>query len=65
MALIMSLANGLFGGFTPAIIIVLIQMTADRAAPALWMSFVAGISLTGALATLRSVGKVSLHEALA
>ncbi len=42
-----SLATALFGGFTPAISTWLIEVTGDRAAPGLWMSFSAVCGLTG------------------
>jgi len=43
-----SLATALFGGFTPAISTVLIEITGDKASPALWMTFAAicGLSAT-------------------
>ena len=44
-----SLAAALFGGFTPAISTWLIATTGDRAAPALWMSFAAVLSLGAAV----------------
>ncbi|OQP33627.1 MFS transporter [Pantoea latae] len=44
-----SLATALFGGFTPAISTALIEVTGDKAAPGLWMSFAAVCAL---LATL-------------
>jgi MHS family citrate/tricarballylate:H+ symporter-like MFS transporter len=44
-----SLATALFGGFTPAISTALIEMTGNKAAPALWMSFAA---VCGLVATL-------------
>jgi len=40
-----SLATALFGGFTAAISTALIEVTGDRAAPGLWMSFAAVCSL--------------------
>jgi len=36
-----SLATALFGGFTPAVSTALIDVTGDRAAPGLWMTFAA------------------------
>ena len=44
-----SLATAIFGGFTPAIATGLIEMTGDKAAPGLWMSFAA---ICGLIATL-------------
>lgn len=48
-SLAFSLATAVFGGFTPAMATYLIQATGNRAAPALWLSFAAAISLTAAL----------------
>src|SRR6266436_280362 len=44
-----SLATALFGGFTPAVSTALIDVTGDRAAPGLWMTFAA---ICGLVATL-------------
>jgi len=44
-----SLATAIFGGFTPAIATGLIEITHDKAAPGLWMSFAA---VCGLIATL-------------
>jgi len=44
-----SLATAIFGGFTPAIATWLIEVTNDKAAPGLWMSFAA---ICGLIATL-------------
>jgi MFS family permease len=41
-------ATAVFGGFTPAICTYLIELTANRASPALWLSFAAAISLVAA-----------------
>ena len=46
-------ATAVFGGFTPAINTMLIEMTGNRAAPALWLSLAAAISLTGAILSRR------------
>jgi len=43
-----SLATAIFGGFTPAICTYLIEVTGNRAAPALWLSLAALISLCAA-----------------
>jgi metabolite-proton symporter len=54
-SLAFSLATAVFGGFTPAICTYLIERTGNRAAPALWLSLAAAISLVAALlATARS-----------
>ena len=49
-----SLATALFGGFTPAISTALIELTGNKAAPGLWMSFAA---LCGLVATFMLLGK--------
>jgi len=41
-------ATAVFGGFTPAVATFLVEATGDRAAPALWLSLAAAISLTAA-----------------
>ena len=46
-ALAFSLATAVFGGFTPAVSTFLIQATGNRAAPALWLSLAAVVSLAG------------------
>jgi metabolite-proton symporter len=48
-----SLATAIFGGFTPAIATYLIHQTGNRAAPTLWLSFGAALSLTAALLARR------------
>ncbi len=48
-SLAFSLATAVFGGFTPAVATYLIEATGNRAAPALWLSLAAGISLAAAL----------------
>ncbi|AKZ63553.1 major facilitator transporter [Herbaspirillum hiltneri N3] len=52
-----SLATAVFGGFTPAIATGLIEITHDKAAPGLWMSFAA---VCGLIATLVLYRKKSL-----
>jgi MHS family citrate/tricarballylate:H+ symporter-like MFS transporter len=51
-----SLATALFGGFTPAVSTWLIDVTGDRAAPALWMSFSAVCGLAGTWIVFRVAG---------
>lgn len=53
-SLAFSLNTVVFGGFTPAIATFAIQATGSRAAPALWLSFAAAISLVAALLARRS-----------
>ncbi|WP_042268825.1 MFS transporter [Paraburkholderia heleia] len=53
-SLVWSLAQAIFGGFTPFICTVLIQFTQNRAVPALWLSFAALIAL---LASFRMFAK--------
>ena len=48
-----SLATAIFGGFTPAIATWLIEVTHDKAAPGLWMSFAAICGLTATLILYR------------
>jgi MFS family permease len=48
-SLAFSLATAIFGGFTPAIATYLIEVTGSKAAPGLWLSFAAAISLAAAL----------------
>lgn len=48
-----SLATAIFGGFTPAVSTWLIEATADKAAPAYWMSFAAVCGLLATLALYR------------
>jgi len=55
-----SLATALFGGFTPAISTALIEVTGDKAAPGLWMSFAAVCAL---LATLFLYKQEAVHHA--
>ena len=52
-AIILSLANGLFGTFTPFIVTMLISMTGNRASPALWLSAAAAGSIVTAIAARR------------
>ena len=42
-------ATAIFGGFTPLVATFLVEVTGNRAAPALWLSLAAAISLTAAL----------------
>ena len=53
-SLAFSLATAVFGGFTPFMSTFLIKVTADRASPALWLSFAAIISLTAVLVSYRA-----------
>jgi MHS family citrate/tricarballylate:H+ symporter-like MFS transporter len=52
-ALAYSLATAIFGGFTPAVSTYLVEATGNRAAPALWLSLAAAISLTAAILSRR------------
>jgi MFS family permease len=58
-------ATAIFGGFTPFVSTLLIQITDDRAAPALWLSLAAAISLTGALLSRRLSATPGLQPAMA
>jgi len=48
-SLAFSLATAIFGGFTPAVCTYLIEVTGNKAAPALWLCLAAAISLVAAL----------------
>lgn len=48
-----SLATAIFGGFTPLIATALIDSTRNKAAPAVWLSCAAAISLAGVLLSRR------------
>lgn len=48
-----SLATALFGGFTPAVSTALIEMTGDKAAPGLWMTFAAVCGLAATIMVYR------------
>jgi hypothetical protein len=50
-----SLATAVFGGFTPLVSTYLIQLTSDQAAPALWLTLAAVLSLVAAIAARRRV----------
>ena len=52
-ALAYSLATAIFGGFTPAVATYLIHVTGNKAAPALWLSAAAAMSLVGVLLSNR------------
>jgi MHS family citrate/tricarballylate:H+ symporter-like MFS transporter len=57
-----SLATAVFGGFTPAISTYLIDLTANKAAPGLWMSFAALCGLVATLVLYRRGGAASLAQ---
>ena len=58
-----SLATALFGGFTPAVATFLIEMTGNRAVPALWLIFAAGCGLAAALFAWRPARRARPAEA--
>jgi MHS family citrate/tricarballylate:H+ symporter-like MFS transporter len=62
-AIILSLANGVFGTFTPFIATGLIGMTGDSASPAWWLSAGAAISLITAALARRVTVRHSLQTA--
>jgi MFS family permease len=64
-AIVISLANGIFGTFTPAIATFLIAMSGNRASPALWLSAAAAVSLVAALGARRIAVRSSLQIARA
>jgi metabolite-proton symporter len=59
-ALAFSLATAIFGGFTPAVATYLIEATGNKAAPGLWLSLAAVISLTGVFLSNRM--GVGVHD---
>ena len=59
-----SLATAIFGGFTPAVCIWLIEISGNRASPALWLSSAAAISLAAALLTWRLAEKTQSHDTI-
>jgi MFS transporter, MHS family, citrate/tricarballylate:H+ symporter len=62
-AIIISLANGIFGTFTPFISTFLINETNDFASPGLWLSAAALLSLMASLAARRMHTRTSLPVA--
>lgn len=60
-----SLATALFGGFTPAISTALIEVTGDKAAPGLWMTFAAICGLVATLMVYRRGEASRLKKAAA
>jgi len=62
-AIIISLANGIFGTFTPFIATFLINETNNYASPGLWLSAAALLSLTASLAARRMHTLTSLPVA--
>lgn len=61
-SLAFSLATAVFGGFTPAISTYLIDLTANKAAPGLWMSFAAFCGLVATLILYRQGGAARRGE---
>lgn len=64
-SLAFSLATALFGGLTPLVSTYLIEATGNRAAPAIWLSVAAAISLVGVLASRGSATTASPLDARA
>ncbi len=60
-----SIATAIFGGFTPLVSSYLIEATGNRAAPALWLSLAAAISLTAAILSRRLAPRPSFEPAMA
>lgn len=52
-SLAFSLATSIFGGFTPLVSTLLIHLTQNKAAPAIWLSAAATVSLAGVLSARR------------
>ena len=64
-ALAYSIATAIFGGFTPLVSTYLVEATGNRAAPALWLSLAAAISLTAAVLSRRHRPAQSMQPAMA
>jgi MFS family permease len=62
-AIILSVANGVFGTFTPFIVTALIRMTGNYASPALWLTAAAAVSLLTILAARRMALRPTLQAA--
>jgi MFS family permease len=60
-AIVLSLANGIFGSLTPFIATVLIEVTGNRASPALWLCACAVMSLMGSFAAWRYAVRPTLR----
>jgi len=60
-AIILSLANGVFGTFTPFIVTMLISTTGNRASPALWLSAAAAVSILTVIAARRVAVRPALQ----
>src|SRR6195256_116972 len=58
-------ATAIFGGFTPAVSTLLIEATGNKAAPALWLSLAAAISLSAAVLARRVSPNAGLQTAMA
>jgi MFS family permease len=62
-AIIISLANGIFGTFTPFIATLLIRATGNNASPGYWLAAAAVLSLLAAIAARRVAERPSLQAA--
>ena len=62
-AIILSLANGIFGTFTPFVATFLISTTGDYASPGLWLTAAAAISILTSFAARRMQLKQTLQAA--
>jgi metabolite-proton symporter len=63
-ALAYSLATAIFGGFTPLVSTYLVEATGNHAAPGIWLSLAAAISLTAAILSRRHVVAESMQPAM-
>jgi MFS family permease len=64
-ALAYAIATAIFGGFTPAICTYMIHLTGNAAAPGIWVSVAAAISLLAGLGYGRSKRRASAPSAAA
>jgi len=62
-AIILSVANGVFGTFTPFIVTALIRMTGNYASPGLWLTAAAAVSLLTIVAARRMALRPTLQAA--
>ena len=60
-AIILSVANGMFGSFTPAIATLLIGLTGNRASPALWLSAAAAVSFAAGISMRRFTAALTVE----
>jgi MHS family citrate/tricarballylate:H+ symporter-like MFS transporter len=60
-SLAFSLATAVFGGFTPAVSTLLVQVTGDKASPAYWLMFAALCGFTATTILYRKQNAVTVN----